>query len=197
MAATHGDGSENPPRSEAIPVGVVVRRSPAGNRWLRWRWEVVALIPGDTRTDWAEMRKAGDVTEFHAGSAMLELHRTETESYLAALEADPPSVFVVFERPGGYGVTDARPELKVVTVSAYEALDYADSGEEVVERLPMPAEIRAWVADFVARHHKEETFVKRRRKPAESGARQDGIGDARIRQAADVYRSPASLKGRK
>ena len=56
----------------------------------------------------------------------------------------------------------------------------------------MPEGLEAWVRDFVAQHHVEEAFVKRRRKGLRTDA-QDGIGDARVRQTADVYRAPGSI----
>ena len=40
-----------------------------------------------------------------------------------------------------------------ITASPYEAQDYADSGEEIVEKVPMPQGLLAWVAQFVEAHH--------------------------------------------
>jgi hypothetical protein len=77
-----------------------------------------------------------------------------------------------------------------VTVSPYEAQDYCDSAEELVEKLPMPHGLLAWIVEFVEKHYEEEAFVKRRRKNARVDQAEDGVGDARIRQATDVYRAP-------
>ena len=88
------------------------------------------------------------------------------------------------------GSDDDRPAVLLVTASPYEAQDYADSGEEIVEKVPMPPGLVAWVRDFVERHHVEEEFVKRKRDRKRIDLVEDGVGDARIHQDADVYRAP-------
>jgi hypothetical protein len=60
----------------------------------------------------------------------------------------------------------------------------------------MPQEVASWVAAFVEAHFQPETFRKRKRRPHLEAQAEDGVGDARVRQAADVYRAPASLKAR-
>ena len=72
-----------------------------------------------------------------------------------------------------------------------------DSGEDLVEAVPMPEPVLAWMQDFVGQHHVEEPFVKRKRDKKRVDLVEDGIGDARIRQAADVYRSPGVQKARR
>ncbi len=87
-------------------------------------------------------------------------------------------------------------ELVGVTASPYEAQDHADTGEEIVEPVAMPPGLIAWVREFVERHHVDEAFVKRKRDRVRTDRTEDGRGDPRIRQAADVYRAPASTKPR-
>ena len=79
----------------------------------------------------------------------------------------------------------------MVTASPYEAQDYTDSGEELVERVPMPEGVQAWVWEFIERFHVEETFIKRKRDKKRTDLVEDGIGDVRIAQTADVYRAPS------
>jgi hypothetical protein len=81
-------------------------------------------------------------------------------------------------------------DVLLVTASPYEGQDYADSGEELVEKVPMSEGLIAWVRDFVLEHHQDEEFVKRRRDRKRVDLVEDGKGDARIRQASDVYRAP-------
>ncbi len=82
-------------------------------------------------------------------------------------------------------------DVLLVTASPYEAQDYTDSGEEIVEKVPMPAGLIAWVREFVEEFHEDEVFVKRRRDKKRIDLVQDGVGDARISQISDVYASPA------
>ena len=123
----------------------------------------------------------------------MELWRTDTEAYRVALTNEPPTVYVVMrlsEDP------DSPHEMQIVgvTASPYEAQDYCDTGEEIVEPVPMPPGLVAFVREFVERHHVEEEFVKRRRDRVRTDRVQDGIGDPRIRQATDVYRSPTGRR---
>ena len=48
----------------------------------------------------------------------------------------------------------------LVTASPYEAAAYS---EAIVEAVPMPDGLIAWVQDFVDRHHVDEPFEKRKR----------------------------------
>ena len=69
-----------------------------------------------------------------------------------------------------------------------------DSGEGLIEQVPMPLSLIAWVRDFIEEHHKEEPFIKRQRDKKRIDFVEDGKGDARVRQTADVFRSPSSLR---
>lgn len=174
-----------------MPVGVVIRKTQGVTRWAKWSWKAVAVLPGAGPANWRELRRDGETVEYHAGTLPLELFRTDTEAYLTALSNDPPSVYVVMvEAEDG----EFPLKLHLITASAFEAQDYQDSGEEIVEPVPMPAGMIAWIREWVEFHHVEEKFVKRKRDRKDIGASDDGIGDARIRQAADVYRSPKSKK---
>ena len=176
-----------------LPIGVVIRKQPGVTRWAKWVWRAVAVLPGAGPADWAEMRRDGDAVEYHAATVTMEVHRKETEGYRVALSNDPPSVYVIL-RPSED--PDAAQDVEVfrVTASAFEAQDYMDSGEEIVEAVPMPPELIAWVSSFVEVHHVEEAFVKRKRRRWDEDDGETGKGDARIRQAADVYRAPAATK---
>ena len=178
-------------RQVSMPVGVVVRRSPGATRWAAHAWKAVGVLPGAGPGGWKELRREGDTVEYHAGTADLVLHRAETEGYLVALNASPPTIWAILRHEAG---TSEPPGLVKVTVSAYEAQDHGDNAEDLVEPIPMPEGLAAWVADFVERHHRAEEFVRRKRRPHDAGPKEDGIGDARIRQAADVYRVPRSMR---
>lgn len=179
-------------RSASLPLGVVIRRAPGVTRWAKWSWRATSVLPGAVPADWVELRREGEAVEFHAATVDLTLHRSETEAYIPALANTPPLCWVVMRSEAGS--PEKRPEVLLVTASAYEAQDYADNGEDIVEAIPMPDGLAAWVDAFVKRHHVEEAFVKRKRKRHFEDLKEDGIGDARVRQAADVYRAPSSMK---
>jgi hypothetical protein len=169
-----------------MPVGVVLRRSPGVTRWAKHVWRASAVLPGAGAAAWKVLREAAGVVEYHAATEPLTLYPSDTEAYVHELQAQVPSVYVILRQ------TEEDPGLKVllVTASPYEAQDYADSAEDIIERVPMPQALRAWVEIFVAEHHEEEAFVKRRRSKDRSGDKQWGIGDARVRKTSDVYSVP-------
>ncbi len=171
-----------------MPLGIVIRRVPGVTRWVTHVWKAVAVLPGAGPATWKELRRDGDAVEYHAETLPLELHRTDTEAYLHGLSAKVPAIYVVMRPSEG----DDPLDVVLATASPYEAQDYADTGEELVEKVPMPEGLIAWVREFVERHHEDEVFVKRRRDKKRIDLREDGIGDARIRQVADVYRAPGS-----
>ena len=182
----------NPAAYRSVSVGVVLRRSPGVTRWQKWHWTASAVLPGAGPADWRELRREGDLTEFHAATLPLELHGAEAEAYHHGLGALVPCVYVVMRPSDG-----AHPfDIVLVTASPYEAQDYTDSGEEVVEKVSMPPALLAWVEDFVAEFHEEEAFVKRKRDKKRVDLVQDGIGDPRIGKAADIYASPSQLRRR-
>ena len=176
------------PDSVSISLGIVLQRTPGVTRWARHVWKAVGVLPGAAPAHWTELRREGDAVEYHAATLPLELYRTDTEAYLHGLSAKVPSVYVVMRDS-----EDDQPlDLVLVTASPYEAQDYADTGEEIVEKVTMPEGLVAWIRDYVELHHEDEVFVKRRRDKSRVDRKEDGIGDARIRQVSDVYRAPAS-----
>lgn len=176
------------PNSQSIPLGVVMRKTPGVTRWAKWAWRAVDVLPGAGPARWKVLRTEGQVTDYHAATVPLELFVSDTEAYVHELQARQPSIYVILSPD------ETSPEtpwkLSLATASPYEAQDYCDSSEVLVEKVPMPEGMLAWVADFVNRHHEEEEFVKRKRKNMNVDGDQDGIGDPRIVQDSDVYRSP-------
>ena len=182
----------NPNAYSAVPVGVVLRRTPGVTRWQKWSWRASAVLPGAGPAEWRELRREGDAVEYHAATTMLELHGADAEAYNHGLHSEVPSVYVVMRQ--GEGETPL--DVVLVTASPYEAQDYTDSGEEIVEKVPMPPMLRALVEDFVDRFYEEEVFVKRKRDKTRTDLVEDGIGDPRVGKAADIYASPAQLRRR-
>lgn len=170
-----------------MPVGVVVRKTPGVTRWARWSWRAVGLLPGAGPADWQELRREGEAVEYHAATLPLTLWADETEAYMVNLSDGQPSVYLVL-RNELQGDTPLNAVL--ITASPFEGQDYADTGEEIVEKIPMTEGLVAWLRDFTLQHHRDEAFVKRRRDKKRVDLVEDGKGDARIRQDSDVYRAP-------
>lgn len=179
---------------DTIPVGIIVRRTPGVTRWAAWSWRVSALLPGAGPADWRELRREGDAVEFHAATMTLELFSSDTQGYVVSLASKTPCLYVVMsEDESADAKLPWKPEL--VTASAFEGQGYAESGEVLVERVPIPLPLISFIRDFVQAHHVEEAFVKRKRDRKRVDLVEDGKGDARIRQLSDVYRAPRPIRG--
>jgi hypothetical protein len=177
-------------KTAEMKVGVVLRRAPGVTRWQKEVWSLAGILPHAPPAEGAVLREVGPVLEVHAATLRLELHRKETEALVQNLSAQVPAVWIALRGTG-------RPLPVAVTVSPFEAGCYDIDDEDRIEKVAMPEGMRAWVEAFVAAHHVHEPFVKRQRDKHRKGARQDGVGDARIVQGADVWRNPASLRGRR
>ena len=81
----------------------------------------------------------------------------------------------------GGGVPDHRSD---------HAQAVADFSLDLVEAIPMPDAVIAWVSTFIETHHEDEVFIKRKRSKKFDDPVEDGVGDPRIKQATDVYRAP-------
>ncbi|MGI9407852.1 MAG: DUF3305 domain-containing protein [Hyphomicrobiaceae bacterium] len=150
-------------RRLSIPVGVVVVREDADNPWQDYIWRLGGVVLGaQDETGWHELERDDGFVRYFAGVLDLKVFRKETEAYQVNLNNKVPVVYVVM-REASEPDAAVPIEVHLVTVSAFEAQDYLDSGEEIVDTAPMPDTLIAWVQRFVDRHHVDEKFVKRKR----------------------------------
>lgn len=151
------------PGTRRVPVSVLVERRPGTTRWAEWAWRAVEVLEDAPEAPpWTVLRQEEGRTLFLAGRSEVTLHPTDTDNYKHNLESASPRVWVVL-RPVE---TEPGLALHLVTVDAGEAHLYADVGSDVLESLPLPAGLRDLVSAFVAEHHRERGFHKRRRDAA-------------------------------
>jgi hypothetical protein len=158
-----------------ISVGIMVARHKAVSQWIDFTWAPVSVLHGVPDTEpWTVLRSEGEATMFYAGSADIELYRSETTYYRDNLASGAPSLWVVMTSTGG----DPPYQLVAVTADPAEGEGFTESAANLVEQVPMPQPIQEIVAGFVAEHHVEREFFKRKRDRAdpESLARR-GYGD--------------------
>jgi hypothetical protein len=145
----------------SIPVGIVVERRTSGHPWADDVWMPVAAIAGaPANAEWTKMVEGEGWTRYLAATLPVDLHHKETDGYVFNLQSAAPSLFVVLRK------TDDGPmpvAVHLVTASPHEADGHLQSDDEIVEKVAMPEEILRWVEAFVARHHVEVPFVKRRK----------------------------------
>ena len=163
---------------ESLAVGIVLERRQSDHPWQDHSWHTVGLIPGAPAvTERRILAEGSGWVRYHAATLAVELFEKETEGYRFNLTASVPKVFVVL-RPDEDSESDLVPFF--ATVNPSESQDYVD-GDEMVDSIPMPEDMIAWVGHFVAEHHVDKPFKKRRREPydpekARPGSRSPGVG---------------------
>lgn len=151
-----------------ITVGVVVERSDSASAWARDYWRPAAVLPGAPDTPpWTKLSDTGDRASFYAGSADVELYRTEVANYRENLESGAPLMWVLLRPVDG----DPPYELGSVTADPAEGQAMSEAGANLVDAVPMPPAIQETIAAFVAEHHvRSAPFVKRDRDRADPEA---------------------------
>jgi hypothetical protein len=150
-----------------IAVGVVVERRAATSPWIDHVWRPVGVLAGVPEVaPWTPLPGASGADTFYAGAAQVELYRSETTNYRDNLAYEQPSLWVVL-RPTG-----DDPPFSVMTVTAdpAEGEAFTETATDLVEAVPMPQTIVEAVAAFVAEHHVERAFEKRKRDRADPEA---------------------------
>jgi hypothetical protein len=150
-----------------IPVGVVVERRKAASRWIDFTWRPTMVLPGQpVAAPWTILASEAEAVSFYAGSTEIGLYRMEAGRYRDNLASGAPALWVAL-RPTG-----AEPpyELLAVTADPSEGESFTQAGDDLVGAVPMPAPVRQILEAFVAEHHVEQVFHKRKRDRADPEA---------------------------
>ena len=150
----------NPIPTLRVAVQMLRRHRPS--EWEEWRFELDAVMVDDGLFGASARCVRDDGRQAHFVHPGLEvaLHRDEAEGYHLNLSSGNPVWFVMW-RIDDDDPSQARPEL--VTLSYNEAGRWLDA-QERVDNLPLPAEVREWLATYTDEHYRPEP--KQRRRPA-------------------------------
>jgi Protein of unknown function (DUF3305) len=155
------------PALAKIAVGIVVERRRAQSPWIDFTWRPVAALAGlPDAAPWTMLSQDGDGASFYAGAAEIELYRTETANYRDNLGSGAPMLWVAL-RPTG---VEPPYEIFGVTADPAEGEAWAQSDSDLVDVVSMPAVVRETIDAFVAEHHVEQPFYKRKRDRADPEA---------------------------
>jgi len=150
-----------------MTVGVVVERRKADSPWIDFLWRPVGILPdAPDMPAWSVLREPDDAVLFYAGSRSVDLHRSETARYRDNLATGAPGLWVVLSPAEG----DWPYTLAAVTADPAEGEAFTEAGANLVETVAMPDVVREAVESFVAEHHVEREFVKRKRDRADPEA---------------------------
>ena len=150
-----------------IPLGVVVERRKADSPWIDFTWRGVAVLPDEPQMQpWTALREQEGATLFYAGSATVDLYRAETARYRENLLSGNPTIWIVLSPSEG----SPPYTLLAVTADPAEGEGFTEAGANLVEPVPMPEVVRDAIENFIAEHHVEREFVKRKQRRADPEA---------------------------
>jgi hypothetical protein len=145
-----------------MDLGVVLRRRPGAGSWGQETWEVAALVPPAEAAAGSALNPSGGL--IYGGAFPVVLHRGETAAYRDNLASEHPMVWVAMAEDA-----TETPTIRAVTVHPGEGEALAGDVGLVVEAVPMPRDMMAAIAEFVATFHVARPFVKRSRTKEISG----------------------------
>jgi hypothetical protein len=146
-----------------IPVGVIVERTKSSSQWTDYLWRPVAVLPGvPDAAPWTKLAEDGERTTFYAGGVEIELYSSDTTGYRDNLVSGATALWVALRAAEG----EQPYALLLVTADPSEGEKMTETGSDLVEPVPMPDAIRETLAAFVAEHHVERVFYKRKRERA-------------------------------
>jgi Protein of unknown function (DUF3305) len=143
-----------------IPVGVLVERSKSASPWADFHWRPSGVLAGVPDTPpWTKLSDDGDRATFYVGATNVGLYRMETANYRDNLRLETPLLWIILRPVEG----DPPYELASVTADPAEGEAMTETGVNLVEAVAMPKPMQEMIAAFVAEHHVEQIFVKRKR----------------------------------
>lgn len=158
-----------------MPISVVVERRESKNSWSEDLWRPLGVLPASAAAEPGKLLAEGEGwAHYQGGRLNIELFKRETEGYLTNLSQEPPMVYVVLRQNEDAEGLAFEPFM--ATVCPYEAMNYNEDNDDVVEGVAMPPDVLAWLRDFVSIHHVDTPFVKRKnRRKDDIGGRPPGL----------------------
>lgn len=133
-----------------------MQRRQAKSRWADFVWEPLSVLPGEHGNEMRLLVEHDGLAQWLHPGFMLQLHRDEAEGYYLNVSSQRPRVFILWR------MEDERALPLFATASTDEASRWMDGGHSV-DGVPMPAQIFAWVGEYVERNYRPEP--KKRIKP--------------------------------
>lgn len=162
----------------AVPLGVVVEKRKAASPWIDHTWSVHAVLTGLPDAERMTLLARDEAGErYYLGAENLVLSTMETARYRENLTSGVPKLWVVMREDA----LDATLHLVTITADPAEGEAHAETEANLVEAIAMPAEIASALEDFVAEHHVEREFFKRKRDRADPNRGGRGRPDGRPR----------------
>ncbi len=135
----------------ACSVGVIMERLTLTGPWGGESWSAKGVVCDGSAPGAPErvIVQGDGMTQILFPGLEIALTRQEAEGYFLNISSPEPKIFVMWRLHDNV----ARPEL--LTVSYHEGARWMDN-EEHVDCVPLPGELRPWLAQFAAENYKPE-----------------------------------------
>lgn len=131
----------------SMPIAVLMQRRTLQHRWADEAWHAAGVIPSAGALPRLQLLGSTPERDDYLVSGLeLELYPDENEGYFENCMAPEPKVFILWRMEAG------RAMPVRASVSYVEGTRMFDSGEQA-DGVLMPAEIHAWLSDYLRAHY--------------------------------------------
>jgi len=122
-------------KEASILLGIVVEKRKSNHPWADWNWKPLCVLFNPPEAEqWNEIVSGDGFIQYHAATLPLVLHRKETEALKLNLMLDQPELYVILRNSEDLD-SDFPYEPHLVTASSFDAQDYTDAGDDIVEKV--------------------------------------------------------------
>jgi hypothetical protein len=144
---------------KTLRISVLAIRRPAVTKWGAGELRPCSVLPQEPDAAPHTLLYAENGVEtWYLGGRDLSLYSGDTLHHQDNLVSGRPALWVALR-----GQDPRTAEIVNVTADPYEGEGYASDLDLFVEAVPMPAVIEAQITEFVAQHHVDIPFKKRKR----------------------------------
>jgi hypothetical protein len=131
----------------SMPIAVLMQRRSLRHRWADEAWSAVGVVPDCGNLPAVQVLSHSlDRDDYLVSGLELELYTDENEGYYENCMAPDSKVFVLWR------MVEGRAMPVRASVSYAEGTRMFDSGESA-DGVTMPAEVYAWLADYLRTHY--------------------------------------------
>jgi hypothetical protein len=131
----------------SMPIAVLMQRRSLAHPWAEEAWSAVGVVPDRGNLPAVQVLSHSHDRDYYLVSGLeLELYTDENEGYYENCMAPDSKVFVLWR------MVEGRAMPVRASVSYAEGTRMFDSGESA-DGVTMPAEVYAWVADYLRTHY--------------------------------------------
>lgn len=131
----------------SMPIAVMMQRRAVQHRWADDSWAAVGVVPNRGNLPQLHVLSESAERDYYLVSGLsLELYTDENDGYYENAMAPESKVFILWRMENG------RAMPVRASVSYLEGTRMFDSGE-TADGVLMPAEIHAWLSDYLQTHY--------------------------------------------